>query len=180
MRKIENNYAFIDGTNIHKSIEAREWTLNTKRFRVYLKERYGVAKAYYCIGYLKSNVDLYKRLEGEGYELVFKPAYNAKTGKIKGNIDSELVLKAINEQANYDKAVIVSSDGDFACLVKDLIEKNKFQILISPSPDCCSKLLKKASQGRICYLDRLRKKLEYIKYEEGCCKDKTLQHPSSS
>ena len=163
MRKEQNNYAFIDGTNIHRSIEENGWTLDTRKFRVYLEERYGVTEAYYCIGYLERNQKLYERLRNEGYKLVHKPAYNSKSGKIKGNIDSELVLKAINEQDNYNKAVIVSGDGDFACLVSDLIEKDKFRILIPPAQDSCSKLLKKASQGRMCYIHSLKNKLEYHK-----------------
>jgi len=45
-----------------------------------------------------------------------------KNGKIRGNVDAELVLHAMIEIQNYEKAVIVSGDGDFHCLinVKDL------------------------------------------------------------
>ncbi len=34
------------------------------------------------------------------------------TGEVKGNVDSELVLNAITEISNYNKAIIVAGDGD--------------------------------------------------------------------
>jgi uncharacterized LabA/DUF88 family protein len=45
-----------------------------------------------------------------------------KNGEIRGNVDAELVLRNMIEIQNYEKAVIVSGDGDFHCLinVKDL------------------------------------------------------------
>ena len=59
-----------------------------------------------------------------------------KNGKetMKGNVDAELVLHAAAiEFDNYEKAVIVTSDGDFACLVKYLDEKEKIQKIITPT-----------------------------------------------
>ncbi len=40
----ENNYAFIDGQNLYLAIKKLDWKLDYKKFRVYLKEKYGVAK----------------------------------------------------------------------------------------------------------------------------------------
>ena len=53
----------------------------------------------------------------------FKPTLEYKDGTTKGNCDAELVLQAMIEYLNYDKAVIVTGDGDFYCLVKYLVEK---------------------------------------------------------
>ena len=61
---------------------------------------------------------------------------------MKGNVDAELVLYAAAiEYSHYNKAVIVSSDGDFACLIKFLDEKNKILKIITPTSKY-SKLLK--------------------------------------
>ncbi len=51
-----------------------------------------------------------------------KEAKHAEDQKpiIKGNVDAELVLYAMKELANYDKAVIVSGDGDFFSLIEYL------------------------------------------------------------
>ena len=46
-------------------------------------------------------------------------------GKAKGNVDAELVLHTMVEYPNYDKALIVSGDGDFYCLVDYLKGKDK-------------------------------------------------------
>jgi len=40
-----------------------------------------------------------------------------KNGKVKGNCDAELILQAMIDIDKYEKAVLVSSDGDFACLI---------------------------------------------------------------
>jgi uncharacterized LabA/DUF88 family protein len=52
---------------------------------------------------------------------------------VKGNIDAELVLWAMKEMSNYDKAIIVSGDGDFYCLVEYLVEKKRLLKLLTPT-----------------------------------------------
>lgn len=164
MRKPRNNYAFIDGTNLHRSTLEMGWKLDYMRFRRYLEEVYGVAKAYYFIGRVESNQRLYNTLKSRGYELVFKETYIDKDGKLKGNVDSELVLKSMTDYRVYREAIIVTSDGDFACLVKYLRWKNKLRSVIASSRGGCSHLLEQAAGPYICYMDELRKKLEYLKY----------------
>ena len=80
--------------------------------------------------------------------------------KAKGNTDVDLTLYALVQINDYEKAVIVSSDGDFASLVKYLIANDKLEIVLSPYIRTCSWLLKKAANGRIRYLDQVRGKLE--------------------
>lgn len=48
-------------------------------------------------------------------------------GKPKGNVDAELVLQAMIDYRDYERAVIVTSDGDFACLVRYLYEEGKLE-----------------------------------------------------
>jgi uncharacterized LabA/DUF88 family protein len=52
---------------------------------------------------------------------------------IKGNIDAELVLWAMKELGNYEKAIIVSGDGDFFCLVEYLVQKKRLLKLLTPT-----------------------------------------------
>jgi len=54
-------------------------------------------------------------------------------GKVKGNIDAELVLHAMIQFNTYNRAVIVSGDGDFYCLVDYLRKKNKLLKLMIPN-----------------------------------------------
>ena len=58
-KKRENNYAFIDSQNLNLSIRELGWKLDYKKFRIYLKEKYKVAKAFLFIGFVEGNNDLY-------------------------------------------------------------------------------------------------------------------------
>ena len=124
MKKQENNYAFIDGQNLNLGIQELGWKLNFKRFRKYLEEKYSVKKAYFFIGYLPENQSLYKSLQERGYILVFKPVLKNKDENVKGNVDADLVLQVMIEYPNYNKALIITGDGDFGCLVEFLRENN--------------------------------------------------------
>jgi len=157
----KRNYAFIDGQNLNLGIQELGWKLDWHRFRVYLKEKYGVVQAYYFIGFLPEMNDLYSFLQKAGYILIFKPTLRTPSGKVKGNCDAELVLQAMIDYNKYEKAVIVSGDGDFACLVKYLNENDKLERLLAPNFRYCSALLKKPAKGKIAYVGDLRKKVEY-------------------
>lgn len=93
------------------------WKLDYKRFRVYLKDKYKISKAFLFIGFISDNKNMYKKFQEYGYICVFKPTLELKDGKIKGNVDAELVMHSMIEYGNYDKALIVSGDGDFYCLI---------------------------------------------------------------
>jgi uncharacterized LabA/DUF88 family protein len=162
MKLKENNYAFIDSQNLNLSIQDQGWKLDFKRFRKYLEDKYGVAKAFIFIGYIATNESLYTALQKYGYILVFKPTLMLPSGKAKGNIDAELVLHAMIEYSNYDKAVIVSGDGDFHCLIEHLAKQGKLSKVIVPSRSDFSSLLRKHMEY-IVSMNNLRNKLEYKK-----------------
>ena len=155
----ENNFAFIDSNNLNLGIKEIGWRLDFKKFRVYLAEKYAVKKAYLFIGYLPENQELYRSLQEFGYVLIFKPVMKDKDGEPKGNVDAELVLQAMIDWEQYEKAVIVSSDGDFYCLANYLYEKKKLKRIISPNYKKCSALLKRAAREKIDSLDYQRDKL---------------------
>ena len=60
MNKPLVNYAFIDGQNLNLGTQFMHWRLDFKKFRVYLKEKFSVNIAYYFIGYVDGNSDLYR------------------------------------------------------------------------------------------------------------------------
>lgn len=131
-----SNYAFIDSQNLNLGVISQNWKLDFARFRVLLKHKYGVEKAFLFIGYVAGNEVRYSSLQNAGFHLIFKPTLEHKEGdKIvrKGNVDAELVLHSMIEFPNYDKAIIVSGDGDFRCLVEYLESKNKLLKLIVPN-----------------------------------------------
>jgi hypothetical protein len=42
----ENNIAFIDSQNLHLGTMSENWKIDFQRFRVYLREKFGVTEAY--------------------------------------------------------------------------------------------------------------------------------------
>ncbi len=171
--KKENNYAFIDSQNLNLGIQKLGWKLDYHRFRVYLKEKYCVERAYMFLGFVSLNQDLYDRLQESNFILKFKPTIPDAEGKIKGNVDADLVLHTVTEINEYGKAVIVSGDGDFYSLVSYLYDREKLETVLSPNIDECSSLLKQASKDKINFMNELREKLQYK--GKAPLKDKTLR-----
>ena len=157
---IIRNYAFIDSQNLNLAIRDQGWTLNYARFRHYLADKYDVEKAFLFIGYLPTHQMLYTALQQAGFILIFKPTLTLKDGKVKGNMDAELALHAMIKYPHYHKAVIVSGDGDFHCLLKYLQGKNKLEKLIIPNSKKFSSLLREFIPCSAVFLNPLRKKLE--------------------
>lgn len=144
-QKSQKIYAFIDSQNLNLGVKSQGWTLDFTRFRIFLKEKYHVEKAFLFIGYVFYNQLLYTALQKVGYILIFKPVLEVSKNrkvKIKGNVDAELVLHSMIEYPNYSKAIIVSGDGDFHCLVEYLERKNKLLKLIVPNKKYSSLLRK--------------------------------------
>lgn len=170
-------YAFIDSQNLNlgtsksiyrnKKLVYKGWKLDFKKFRVYLSDKFRVQKAFLFIGYIKKNEKLYRKLKLYGYELVYKPTVRGKLGKPKGNVDAELVLHtAAIEYPNYDKAVIVSGDGDFHCLHEYLVTRNKLLRIIIPNEKAESSLLK-PFQSYKTFLIFDKEKLEFRENKTG-------------
>jgi uncharacterized LabA/DUF88 family protein len=163
MKRKANNYAFIDSQNLNLGIQKLGWKLDYRKFRVYLSEKYSVRKAHVFVGFVALNQKLYDSLQEAGFILKFKPTIPDASGKIKGNVDADLVVRALLECHEYDKAVIVSSDGDFYSLVQYLYEENKLEVVLSPDVKNCSSLLKQTAKEKVQFMNNLQKMLEYKK-----------------
>jgi uncharacterized LabA/DUF88 family protein len=164
MRPDTKNYAFIDSQNVNLAIKGLGWRLDFQRFRIYLKDKYGVSKAFAFIGYMPGNQHLYTSLQKAGYIIVFKPTLQyidplTKQVITKGNVDAELVLHAMIEYPNYEKAVIVTGDGDFYCLVDYLAKHGKLEKLLIPNVYKYSKLLRPFAPNRLEFMNNLEQKL---------------------
>ena len=157
-------YAFIDSQNLNlgtsKDIR-KKGKLDYKKFRKYLSDKFHVKKAFLFIGYLKENKKLYTHLKSSGYDLIFKQTVKDGQGIPKGNVDAELVLhSAAIEFDQYDKAVIISGDGDFCCLYEYLMKKKKLLKIIIPNRKSESSLLNKFQEYKV-FLIRDKDKIEF-------------------
>ena len=172
-----NNFAYIDGNNLYRGLGNCGWKIDFGRFRKWLSDKYGVTKAYYFIGMVPSEKYLYTALQRAGFLLIFKEVIFNGLGVPKGNCDADLVLQSVIDvyENQCDRQIIVTSDGDYACLVSFLREKEKFEALLSPSaPSRCSILLKRLNVCTV-YLDETGLKEKLRLKEKAPSKDETLK-----
>lgn len=165
-RKLKNsNYAYIDGANLDKALKDLNWRLDYQRFRIWLTEKYSVSKAYIFIGLIPKFKDLYTYLQESDFTLIFKEVVYDNSGKAKGNCDADLVLQATMDsyENQFEKAVLVTSDGDYASLVKFLFERKRLHTILSPSTEKKCSILLKRTNAPITYLNTQRSILELKK-----------------
>jgi uncharacterized LabA/DUF88 family protein len=171
-----NNFAFIDGTNLHLTYEYLDWKLDYQKLRNYLYKKLNVSVAHYFIGKTIENEDIYKTLESYDYNIKLKEPSPYTTeeevcpycGKVivpemtryKSDCDSFMTLQVMSDFPLYDKAVLITSDGDFDNLVKKLLLQDKLRMVFAPCKEGCSWLLRSAARGRIAFIDDYRDELE--------------------
>jgi len=177
--KLPNNYAFIDSQNLNLGVQKAGWKMDWRAFRDWLRDEYGVTHALMFIGYISENETLYQQMYDHGFLVVLKPTLEIiqverpgdkpKEEKdkvpVKGNIDADLVLHAMKELPNYDKAIIVSGDGDFYGLAEYLVSKGKLLKIMAPNSHYSSLL--KHFDKYILNLDSHRQKLSYRGYSSA-------------
>jgi len=160
----DKNFAYIDAANLHKGVTGLGWNLDYKKFRVWLFEKYNIEVAYLFIGLISKYKELYKYLQESGFTLVFKEVIYDGMGKLKGNCDADLVLQVTRDtyEQKFDKAVIIASDGDYAGLVKFLLERKKISVVLSPSNEKKCSILLKRTAVKIAYLKDQKSILESV------------------
>lgn len=153
MKEDQNNFAYIDGANLHRGTRDLGWHIDYRRFRVWLSDKYSVKRVYLFLGLIPRFKDMYTHLPEVGYTLIFKEVTYDEQGGVKGNCDADLVLQAARDfyEHNFDNAVLVSSDGDYASLVKFFHERDKLLGVLSPSNKCF--ILLQRTGAKITYLD---------------------------
>jgi uncharacterized LabA/DUF88 family protein len=172
------NYAFIDGANLHLTYENFNWKLDYQKLLVFLKTKMNVSVAYYFLGNVKENRNIYRDLQSFGYSLVLKEPTRFMTEeehcpycdltiapeipRYKSDCDSLMTLQIRSVLNIFDKAVIITSDGDFDNLVKKLLQQDKLRLVFAPCKEGCSGLLVSAAMGRIAFIDDYKNQLEKI------------------
>lgn len=120
---------FIDGSNLHAATKALGFDLDYKLLRQEFERRGKLIRIYYYTAVLESDDyspvrPLVDWLSYNGYSIVSKPAreYTDSQGRrrIKGNMDIELAVDAMELAGQLDHAVLFSGDGDFRPLVEAL------------------------------------------------------------
>lgn len=131
---------FIDGSNLYSAAKALGFDIDYKKLLSEFAARGKLVRAFYYTALMENEEyspirPLVDWLDYNGYSLVTKPTkeYTDATGrrKIKGNMDIELAVDAMEIAPNIDHIVIFSGDGDFRRLVEALQRLGKRVSVVS-------------------------------------------------
>lgn len=120
---------FIDGANLYAAAKSLGFDIDYKLMRQEFMRRGKLLRAFYYTALLESEEyspirPLVDWLHYNGYSMVTKPAkeFTDSQGrrKVKGNMDIELAVDAMELAPHVDHVVIFSGDGDFRPLVESL------------------------------------------------------------
>ncbi len=131
---------FIDGANLYATSRALGFDIDYRRLLTSFGQRGYLLRAYYYTALVEDQEyssirPLIDWLDYNGYKVVTKPAkeFTDATGrrKIKGNMDIELAIDALELADAVDHYVIFSGDGDFRTLVEALQRRGRKVSVVS-------------------------------------------------
>lgn len=127
MNNQDKSAIFIDGSNLYATAKALRIDVDFKRLLEHFND--GLLRAYYYTAIIEEEEfstirPLIDWLEFNGYTVVTKPTkefVNAQgVRKVKGNMDIELAVDAMELSDRIDHAILFTGDGDFTHLVRTL------------------------------------------------------------
>ena len=131
---------FIDGANLYAASKSLGFDIDYRKLLKAFQKRGSLLRAYYYTALIEDQEyssirPLIDWLDYNGYKVVTKPAkeFTDSLGrrKIKGNMDIELAIDAMEQSAVVDHLVIFSGDGDFTTLVEALQRKGRKVSVVS-------------------------------------------------
>jgi len=123
---------FIDGSNLYAAAKALAFDIDYKLLRKEFMQRGKLLRAFYYTALLENDDyspirPLVDWLHYNGFTMVTKPAKEFVDSqgrrKVKGNMDIELAVDAMEIAPHVDHIVLFSGDGDFRPLVAALQRK---------------------------------------------------------
>lgn len=154
------SYIYIDWANLHQWSKSRGG-IDYQKLKQRLCDKYDAKRIFLFLWYIKWKESLYSKLSEQWYTLIFKETLEVDW-KVKWNCDAELVIKAVSnvyEDNSIQQSVLITGDGDFACLVDFLLEKQHKVIIIAPNRSYVSYLLKKKNTP-VVYLEEQKHKIQ--------------------
>jgi uncharacterized LabA/DUF88 family protein len=131
---------FIDGANLYATAKSLGTDLDYRRLLQEVNKQAYLLRAYYYTALVEEQEyssirPLIDWLDYNGYTVVTKPAREftdaAGRRKIKGSMDIELTVDALEMSPHFDHFVLFSGDGDFTALVAALQRKGKRVTVVS-------------------------------------------------
>jgi len=131
---------FIDGANLYATSKALGFDIDYKRMLKYFQEQAYLLRAYYYTALIEDQEyssirPLIDWLDYNGYRVVTKPTkeFTDSSGrrKVKGNMDIELAVDALELSSTIDHMVLFSGDGDFRSLVEAMQRRGRKVSVVS-------------------------------------------------
>jgi uncharacterized LabA/DUF88 family protein len=125
--EVEKIALFIDGANLYGATKSLGFDIDYRRLLQEFQSRGKLVRAYYYTAMMEDQEftsirPLIDWLDYNGYMIVTKPTkeFVDQTGrrKVKGNMDIELAVDAMELAPYIDHMVLFSGDGDFRSLVE--------------------------------------------------------------
>ena len=136
----EKTALFIDGANLHAAARSLELDIDYKRLLDYFSKRGRLVRALYYTAIIEEQEysslrPLIDWLDYNGFFVVTKTAkeFTDSLGrrKVKGNMDIELAVDAMEMSEHLDHIVLFSGDGDFRRLIEALQRKGRRVTVVS-------------------------------------------------
>ncbi|MCB1415813.1 MAG: NYN domain-containing protein [Nitratireductor sp.] len=124
----------IDGANLYATSRSLGFDIDYKRMLRYFEKKAYLLRAYYYTALIEDQEyssirPLIDWLDYNGYRVITKPTkeFTDASGrrKVKGNMDLELAIDALELASTVDHFVLFSGDGDFRYLVEVLQRKGR-------------------------------------------------------
>lgn len=131
---------FIDGANLYATSKTLGFDIDYRKLLKAFKKRGYLLRAYYYTALIEDQEyssirPLIDWLDYNGYRVITKNAREftdpAGRRKVKGNMDIELAVDAMELSDTVDHFVIFSGDGDFRSLVEALQRKGRKVSVVS-------------------------------------------------
>lgn len=131
---------FIDGANLYATSKAIGIDIDYRRLLSEFQSKAYLVRAYYYTALIEDQEyssirPLIDWLDYNGYRVVTKPAkeFTDSSGRrrVKGNMDIELTVEALDMAPYYDHLFLFSGDGDFTALVAAVQRRGKKVTVVS-------------------------------------------------
>ncbi len=136
----ERTALFIDGANLYSAARSLNFDIDYKKLLDYFRQNTYLKRAFYYTALMEDQEyspirPLIDWLDYNGFTMITKPTkeFTDATGrrKIKGNMDIELAVDAMEMAEHVDHIVLFSGDGDFRRLVESVQRKGVRVTVIS-------------------------------------------------
>lgn len=132
---------FVDGANLYMTLKSIQFEIDFGKLKKHLA-RYGkIVRLNYYTAIHKDKITGHKKiktlvdyLEYNGWTLITKDAQEFNDGRTKGNMDVEFAIDALNAHTYAEQVILLTGDGDFSYLVKEIQRHGTVVRCISSAP----------------------------------------------